>query len=50
MFETDASSERLFPYRSIRQASASSPAEIHSVRPGDTVLSALRVLAEKTSV
>jgi len=47
MFETDTRSERLFPYRSIRQASASRPAEIHSVRPGDTVLSALRVPAGK---
>lgn len=47
MFETDTSTERLFPYRSIRQFITSSPAEIHSVRPGDTVLSALAVLAEK---
>lgn len=49
MFETDTSTERLFPYRSIRQFIAASPAEIDYVRPGDTVLSALRVLAEKTS-
>jgi CBS domain-containing protein len=46
MFETDANSERLFPYRSIRQFVESRPVAIHSVRPGDTVLSALKVLAE----
>lgn len=47
MFETDTSTERLFPYRSIRQFVESSPAEIQFVRPGDTVLSALKVLADK---
>ena len=47
MFETDTSTERLFPYRSIRQFVESSPAEIQFVRSGDTVLSALKVLADK---
>ena len=51
MFETDtrtdASTEHLFPYRPIRQFVESSPGEIQFVRPGDTVLSALKVLADK---
>lgn len=45
MFETDTNTERLFPYRSIRQFITASPAEIYAVRPGDTVLSALKMLA-----
>jgi len=46
MFERDTNTERLFPYRSIRQFVTAGPAEIRFVRPGDTVLSALKVLAD----
>ncbi|WP_083518286.1 CBS domain-containing protein [Dechloromonas denitrificans] len=46
MFETDTNTEHLFAHHPIRQFVESSPAEIKSVQPGDTVLSALRVLAE----
>ena len=46
MFETDTNTEHLFANRPIRQFVESSPTEIKSVQPGDTVLSALRVLAE----
>lgn len=47
MSETNANTERLFPYRPIRHFVESAPTEIHSVRPGDTVLSALKLMAEK---
>lgn len=47
MFENDATLGRMFPYRPISQLLSSSPGEIHSVEPGDTVLSALQVLADR---
>ena len=47
MSETDTNTAHLFPYRPIRHFVESVPTEIHFVRPGDTVLSALKVMAEK---
>lgn len=46
MFENDATLGHMFPYRPISQFLSSSPGEIHSVQPDDTVLSALKVLAD----